>query len=234
MSAHSCLFGASPRRTACLLRAGREDAAGQALLWRRPWGLRAPFPGRSPRGAPVTPGPLPLTPAAQPFLGASLNRPRLPTGAKPATSVDPWGVPTGAGARSVPKGSDPWAAPQQPAPSAGKAADPWAAASAAKPASPSGEPPAPGPSASVWGGGGGAGAAESPALRGEAPPGAHPAHPGTPHPRCPPTLRVLPREGYRRRPTSGPPRWGSTWQRSGDTAQPLPLSPQGLLISSVI
>ncbi|XP_059005972.1 epsin-2 isoform X4 [Mustela lutreola] len=60
------------------------------------------------------------------------------TGAKPAASVDPWGVPTGASTHSGPKGSDPWAAPQQPAPRAGKTADAWAAASATKPISSSG------------------------------------------------------------------------------------------------
>ncbi|KAF5911940.1 hypothetical protein HPG69_015918, partial [Diceros bicornis minor] len=58
--------------------------------------------------------------------------------AKPAASVDPWGVPTGASTHSISKSSDPWAAPQQPAPSAGKTADAWAAASTAKPVSASG------------------------------------------------------------------------------------------------
>ncbi|XP_036079671.1 epsin-2 isoform X2 [Rousettus aegyptiacus] len=59
-------------------------------------------------------------------------------GAKPAASVDPWGVPPGASTHSISKSSDPWAATQQPAPRAGKAADAWAAASAAKPVSASG------------------------------------------------------------------------------------------------
>ncbi|XP_030882358.1 epsin-2 [Leptonychotes weddellii] len=67
-----------------------------------------------------------------------LSLPCLPIGAKPAASVDPWGVPTGTSTHSGPKGSDPWVAPQQPAPSAGKTADAWAAASAAKPVSSSG------------------------------------------------------------------------------------------------
>ena len=89
-----------------------------------------------PRAAPPS-----LTPAAQPFQRASLSQPYLSTGAKPATSVDPWGPPSGASTHSAPKGSDPWAAPQQPAPSTGKAADPWAAALAAKPVSSSGETP---------------------------------------------------------------------------------------------
>ncbi|XP_049632823.1 epsin-2 isoform X4 [Suncus etruscus] len=56
-------------------------------------------------------------------------------GAKPAASVDPWGVGTGAGTHSVAKSSDPWAASQPPAPSAGKTTDAWAAASASKPVS---------------------------------------------------------------------------------------------------
>lgn len=102
--------------------------AGSAAL--SPWVL---LPPRA--------GPPLLTPAAQPFHRASSSQPYLSTGAKPAASVDPWGAPTGAGTHSAPKGSDPWAAPQQPAPSAGKAADPWAAASAAKPVSSSGETP---------------------------------------------------------------------------------------------
>ncbi|ELK15740.1 Epsin-2 [Pteropus alecto] len=59
-------------------------------------------------------------------------------GAKPAASVDPWGVPSGASTHSISKSSDPWAATQQSAPRAGKAADAWAAASAAKPVSTSG------------------------------------------------------------------------------------------------
>uniref|UniRef100_G1SFD5 Epsin 2 n=1 Tax=Oryctolagus cuniculus TaxID=9986 RepID=G1SFD5_RABIT len=58
--------------------------------------------------------------------------------AKPAASVDPWGVPTGTSAHTVPKSSDPWAASQQPASGAGKTADAWGAASATKPMSASG------------------------------------------------------------------------------------------------
>lgn len=105
-------------------------------------GLLAGSVALSPRVLlPPRASPPPLTWAAQPFHRASSSQPYLSTGAKPAASVDPWGAPTGAGTHSAPKGSDPWAAPQQPAPSAGKAADPWAAASAAKPVSSSGETP---------------------------------------------------------------------------------------------
>ncbi|PNJ06169.1 EPN2 isoform 8, partial [Pongo abelii] len=58
---------------------------------------------------------------------------------KPAASIDPWGVPTGASTQSVPKNSDPWAVSQQPASSAGKtAADAWGAVSTTKPVSVSG------------------------------------------------------------------------------------------------
>ncbi|XP_006901269.1 PREDICTED: epsin-2 [Elephantulus edwardii] len=59
-------------------------------------------------------------------------------GAKPTTSVDPWGMPTGSSTYSVPKDSDPWVAPQQPAPNTGaRTSDSWGA-SAAKPMSASG------------------------------------------------------------------------------------------------
>lgn len=80
-----------------------------------------------------------LSPAAQYFPRIYLSLPCLSTGAKPAAPVDPWGVPTGASTHSVSKGSDPWAAPQQQVPGAGKTADAWAAASATKPVSAAGE-----------------------------------------------------------------------------------------------
>uniref|UniRef100_A0A8C5NYE3 Epsin 2 n=1 Tax=Jaculus jaculus TaxID=51337 RepID=A0A8C5NYE3_JACJA len=50
------------------------------------------------------------------------------TGAKPATSADPWGVPTTASSQYAPKSSDPWAASQQSAPGAEKTVDAWGAA----------------------------------------------------------------------------------------------------------
>ncbi|XP_067572722.1 epsin-2 isoform X2 [Pseudorca crassidens] len=115
--------GSHPQQTTLLDLLDALPGAGPAAPKAEPWGPSASASHTNPWGAPAAPG--------------STSDPWPSFGAKPATSVDPWGVPTGAGARSVPKGSDPWAAPQQPAPSAGKAADPWAAASAAKPASPS-------------------------------------------------------------------------------------------------
>ncbi|ELV14024.1 Epsin-2 [Tupaia chinensis] len=80
------------------------------------------------------PGSGPAAPKAEPWgLAASANQTN-PWGAKPAASVDPWGVPSGAGAHSVPKSTDPWAASQPPAPGAGKmTADAWGAPATAKP-----------------------------------------------------------------------------------------------------
>ncbi|XP_045634274.1 epsin-2 isoform X4 [Ursus americanus] len=99
-------------------------SSGPASQKAEPWGRSASANQTNPWGGPAAP--------------ASTSDPWPPFGAKPAASVDPWGVPTGASAHSGPKGSDPWAAPQQPAPSTGKTADAWAAASAAKPVSSSG------------------------------------------------------------------------------------------------
>ncbi|XP_022416501.1 epsin-2 isoform X2 [Delphinapterus leucas] len=115
--------GSHPQQTTLLDLMDALPSAGPAAPKAEPWGPSASASQTNPWGAPAAP--------------SSTSDPWPSFGAKPATSVDPWGLPTGAGTRSVPKGSDPWAAPQQPAPSAGKAADPWAAASAAKPASPS-------------------------------------------------------------------------------------------------
>uniref|UniRef100_A0A8C6CAI1 Epsin 2 n=1 Tax=Monodon monoceros TaxID=40151 RepID=A0A8C6CAI1_MONMO len=116
--------GSHPQQTTLLDLMDALPSAGPAAPKAEPWGPSASASQTNPWGAPAAP--------------SSTSDPWPSFGAKPATSVDPWGLPTGAGTRSVPKGSDPWAAPQQPAPSAGKAADPWAAGSAAKPASPSG------------------------------------------------------------------------------------------------
>ncbi|XP_072586601.1 epsin-2 isoform X4 [Vulpes vulpes] len=99
-------------------------SSGPAAQKAEPWGRSASANQTNPWGGPAAP--------------ASTSDPWPPFGAKPAASVDPWGVPTGTSTHSVPKGSDPWAAPQQPAPSAGKTADAWAAASATKPISASG------------------------------------------------------------------------------------------------
>ncbi|XP_068385605.1 epsin-2 isoform X2 [Eschrichtius robustus] len=116
--------GSHPQQTTLLDLMDALPSAGPAAPKAEPWGPSTSASQTNPWGALAAPG--------------STSDPWPSFGAKPATSVDPWGVPTGAGTHSVPRGSDPWAAPQQPAPSAGKAADPWAAASAAKPASPSG------------------------------------------------------------------------------------------------
>ncbi|KAM9046018.1 epsin-2 isoform 4-T7 [Megaptera novaeangliae] len=121
--------GSHPQQTTLLDLMDALPSAGPAAPKAEPWGPSASASQTNPWGAPAAPG---STSDPWPSFGKDLPR------AKPATSVDPWGVPTGAGTHSVPRGSDPWAAPQQPAPSAGKAADPWAAVSAAKPASPSG------------------------------------------------------------------------------------------------
>lgn len=66
---------------------------------------------------------------------ANISEPWPSFGTKPAASVDPWGVPTTVSTQSAPKNSDPWAASQQPASSAGKTADAWGPA---KPGSASG------------------------------------------------------------------------------------------------
>ncbi|CAI9163127.1 unnamed protein product [Rangifer tarandus platyrhynchus] len=113
-----------PQQTTLLDLMDALPTAGPAAQKAEPWGPSTSASQTNPWGAPAAP--------------ASTADPWPSFGAKPAASVDPWGAPTGAGTHSAPKGSDPWAAPQQPAPSAGKAADPWAAASAAKPVSSSG------------------------------------------------------------------------------------------------
>ncbi|KAG5203406.1 epsin-2 isoform X3 [Ovis aries] len=113
-----------PQQTTLLDLMDALPSTGPAAQKAEPWGPSTSASQTNPWGAPAAP--------------ASTSDPWPSFGAKPATSVDPWGPPTGASTHSAPKGSDPWAAPQQPAPSTGKAADPWAAASAAKPVSSSG------------------------------------------------------------------------------------------------
>ncbi|XP_052514653.1 epsin-2 isoform X6 [Budorcas taxicolor] len=113
-----------PKQTTLLDLMDALPSAGPAAQKAEPWGPSTSASQTNPWGTPAAP--------------ASTSDPWPSFGAKPATSVDPWGPPTGASTHSAPKGSDPWAAPQQPAPSTGKAADPWAAASAAKPVSSSG------------------------------------------------------------------------------------------------
>ncbi|XP_073874858.1 epsin-2 isoform X10 [Macaca fascicularis] len=90
-----------------------------------PWGPSASTNQTNPWGRPAAP--------------ASASDPWPSFGTKPAASVDPWGVPAGASTQSVPKNSDPWAASQQLASSAGKtASDAWGAVSSTKPVSASG------------------------------------------------------------------------------------------------
>ncbi|XP_057167252.1 epsin-2 isoform X1 [Ursus arctos] len=116
--------GSHPQQTTLLDLMDALPSSGPASQKAEPWGRSASANQTNPWGGPAAP--------------ASTSDPWPPFGAKPAASVDPWGVPTGASVHSGPKGSDPWAAPQQPAPSTGKTADAWAAASAAKPVSSSG------------------------------------------------------------------------------------------------
>ncbi|XP_032175551.1 epsin-2 isoform X4 [Mustela erminea] len=116
--------GSHPQQTTLLDLMDALPSSGPAAQKAEPWGRSASANQTNPWGGPAAP--------------ASTSDPWPPFGAKPAASVDPWGVPTGASTHSGPKGSDPWAAPQQPAPRAGKTADAWAAASATKPISSSG------------------------------------------------------------------------------------------------
>ncbi|XP_027945376.1 epsin-2 isoform X5 [Eumetopias jubatus] len=116
--------GSHPQQTTLLDLMDALPSSGPAAQKAEPWGRSASANQTNPWGGPAAP--------------ASTSDPWPPFGAKPAASVDPWGVPTGSSTHSGPKGSDPWAAPQQAAPSAGKTADAWAAASATKPVSSSG------------------------------------------------------------------------------------------------
>ncbi|XP_055263396.1 epsin-2 isoform X5 [Moschus berezovskii] len=118
-----------PQQTTLLDLMDALPSAGPAAQKVELWGPSTSASQTNPWGTPAAPA---STTDPWPSFGKD------PPGAKPAASVDPWGAPTGAGTHAAPKGSDPWAAPQQPAPGAGKAADPWAAASATKPVSSSG------------------------------------------------------------------------------------------------
>ncbi|XP_077602825.1 epsin-2 [Crocuta crocuta] len=117
--------GSHPQQTTLLDLMDALPSSGPAAQKAEPWGRSASANQTNPWGGPAAP--------------ASTSDPWPSFGAKPAAPVDPWGVPTGASTHSVSKGSDPWAAPPQQAPGAGKAADAWAAASAAKPVSAAGE-----------------------------------------------------------------------------------------------
>ncbi|XP_070082707.1 epsin-2 isoform X4 [Equus caballus] len=117
--------GSHPQQTTLLDLMDALPSSGPAAPKAEPWGPSASAKQPNPWGGPVAP--------------ASTSDPWPSYGAKPAASVDPWGVPTGTSTHSIAKSSDPWAAPQQPASSAGKTADAWAAASTAKPVSTSAE-----------------------------------------------------------------------------------------------
>lgn len=116
--------GSHPQQTTLLDLMDALPSSGPAAPKAEPWGPSASAKQPNPWGGPVAP--------------ASTSDPWPSYGAKPAASVDPWGVPTGTSTHSIAKSSDPWATPQQPASSAGKTADAWAAASTAKPVSTSG------------------------------------------------------------------------------------------------
>ncbi|XP_027621370.1 epsin-2 [Tupaia chinensis] len=113
--------GSHPPQTTLLELMDALPGSGPAAPKAEPWGLAASANQTNPWGGPAAPAS--TSDAAWPSFGA-----------KPAASVDPWGVPSGAGAHSVPKSTDPWAASQPPAPGAGKmTADAWGAPATAKP-----------------------------------------------------------------------------------------------------
>ncbi|XP_040857618.1 epsin-2 [Ochotona curzoniae] len=115
--------GARPPQTPLLDLLDALPSSGPTTQKSEPWGPAASANQTNPWGGPAAP--------------ASASDPWPSFGAKPAASVDPWGVPTGTSTHTVPKSSDPWAASQQPAPGAGKT-DTWGVASATKPMSTSG------------------------------------------------------------------------------------------------
>ncbi|NP_683723.2 epsin-2 isoform a [Homo sapiens] len=117
--------GSLPQQTTLLDLMDALPSSGPAAQKAEPWGPSASTNQTNPWGGPAAP--------------ASTSDPWPSFGTKPAASIDPWGVPTGATVQSVPKNSDPWAASQQPASSAGKrASDAWGAVSTTKPVSVSG------------------------------------------------------------------------------------------------
>ncbi|NP_001125179.1 epsin-2 isoform X2 [Pongo pygmaeus] len=117
--------GSLPQQTTLLDLMDALPSSGPVAQKAEPWGPSASTNQTNPWGGPAAP--------------ASTSDPWPSFGTKPAASIDPWGVPTGASTQSVPKNSDPWAVSQQPASSAGKtAADAWGAVSTTKPVSVSG------------------------------------------------------------------------------------------------
>ncbi|XP_048222561.1 epsin-2 isoform X5 [Perognathus longimembris pacificus] len=117
-------LGSHPQQTTLLDLMDALPSSGPSAQKAEPWGPGASAKQTNPWSGPAAP--------------TSTSDPWPSFGPKPAASVDPWGVPTTASTQSVPKSSDPWAASQQPAPSAGKTTDAWGAASTAKPSSTSG------------------------------------------------------------------------------------------------
>ncbi|XP_011932549.1 PREDICTED: epsin-2 isoform X2 [Cercocebus atys] len=118
--------GSLPQQTTLLDLMDALPSSGLPAQKVEPWGPSASTNQTNPWGRPAAP--------------ASASDPWPSFGTKPAASVDPWGVPTGASTQSVPKNSDPWAASQQPASGAGKtASDAWGAVSSTKPVSASAE-----------------------------------------------------------------------------------------------
>ncbi|XP_014974265.1 epsin-2 isoform X2 [Macaca thibetana thibetana] len=118
--------GSLPQQTTLLDLMDALPSSGLPAQKAEPWGPSASTNQTNPWGRPAAP--------------ASASDPWPSFGTKPAASVDPWGVPAGASTQSVPKNSDPWAASQQPASSAGKtASDAWGAVSSTKPVSASAE-----------------------------------------------------------------------------------------------
>uniref|UniRef100_A0A8C0J9S3 Epsin 2 n=1 Tax=Chelonoidis abingdonii TaxID=106734 RepID=A0A8C0J9S3_CHEAB len=69
---------------------------------------------------------------------ATTSDPWQSFGAKPATSVDPWGAPTGSATQSLSKNVDPWAPSQSSSVETKATVDPWGPAAANKPISTSG------------------------------------------------------------------------------------------------
>lgn len=116
--------GSHPQQTTLLDLMDALPTSGPAAQKAEPWGPSASANQNNPWGGPAAP--------------ANSSDPWPSFGAKPAASVDPWGVPTTASTHTIPQTSDPWAASQPPPPSSGKTMDAWGATSAAKPVSTSG------------------------------------------------------------------------------------------------
>lgn len=111
--------GSHPQQTTLLDLMDALPSSGPAAPKAEPWGPAASANQTNPWGGQAAP--------------ASTSEPWPSFGAQPAASVDPWGVAPAASTHSVSRSSDPWAAPQRPAPS-----DAWAAALASKPVPTSG------------------------------------------------------------------------------------------------